>query len=143
MHFQRFETRYQLRFELGEHVFDPLLEWLASERIGYATLAGLGAVSHARVAFLNATNWKYEEHQLDEQLEVVSLIGNASLKDGRPFLHVHATLGRRDLTVVGGHLVDLVVNPNLEVVLQPERTPIDRVLDESCGLYVMQLSERT
>lgn len=141
MQFQRFDGRYQVRFATGESVFDPLLGWLESEGIGFATLTGIGAVGQARVSYWNAKSREYEPHVLDEQLEIVSLIGNATIKDGRPFLHIHVTLGRQDLFIVGGHLNDLVVNPNLEITVQPEATAVNRVLDEGSGLYVMDLAE--
>ncbi len=142
MQFQRFGDRVQLRFESGENVAATLLEWLASENVGYATMTGLGAVSNATVSYWNSETREYEQHQLDEQMEVVSLVGNVSIKDAEPFTHIHVTLGRRDLSIVGGHLNDAVVHPNLELWLRPEATAIERTLDENSGLYLMDLTER-
>ena len=141
MHFQRFENRYQVRFESGESVVEPLLRWLASHNIRFATFSGIGAVRSARVSYWNADIREYEPHQLEEQLEIVSLIGNATIKEGEPFLHIHVALGRSDLSIVGGHLNDLVVHPNLEINVQPEETEVQRVVDEGSGLWVMALSE--
>lgn len=142
MRFQRFDDRVQVRIESGEHVAASLLAWLKAEGIGYATMTGLGAVSAATVSYWNATTREYEQHRLDEQMEVVSLIGNVSIKDGEPFTHIHVTLGRRDLSIVGGHFNDATVHPNLELWVRPEAQAIERTLDESCGLYLMKLSER-
>ena len=142
MQFKRFADRVQVRFESGEQVAATLLAWLQSEKIGYATMTGLGAVRSATVSYWNADTREYEAHELGEQLEVVSLIGNVTLKNGQPFTHIHVTLGRRDLSIVGGHFNDAVVHPNLEVWLRPEVEPVDRELDEACGLYVMRLPER-
>ena len=141
MRFQRFGDRYQLRFESGELVVDTLLAWLGTREIGYATMTGLGAVSGATVSYWNAHTQAYEQHQLEEQMEVVSLIGNASIKEYAPFTHIHVTLGRRDLSIIGGHLNDMVVHPNLEIWLRPENAIVQRTLDESCGLYRMDLAE--
>ena len=142
MQFQRLGERVQVRFESGERVVQPLLEWLAREGIGYATITGLGAVSSATVSYWNAETKQYEPHELSEQMEVVSLIGNVTLREGQPFLHIHVTLGRRDLSIIGGHFNDASVHPNLELWLRPESEPVTRALDEACGLYVMQLPER-
>lgn len=142
MHFQRFGERVQMRFESGEHIAAPLIAWLKAERIGYATMTGLGAVSSATVSYWNGETQEYEQHDLDDQMEVVSLIGNASIKDGEPFTHIHVTLGRRDLSIIGGHLNDAVVRPNLELWLRPEAGSVERTLDVECGLYVMKLSDR-
>lgn len=142
MEFQRIGERLLLRFASGEHLVEPLLEWLPDAEIGYSTITGIGAVRDARVSYWNATTQQYEAHELGDQMEIVSLIGNVTIKDGKPFLHIHVALGRRDLTLIGGHLNEMTVHPNLELWLRPEEQPVNRVLDEACGLYVMQLDDR-
>ncbi|MEO6350537.1 MAG: PPC domain-containing DNA-binding protein [Candidatus Limnocylindrales bacterium] len=142
MQFQRLGDRYQLRFESGEQVAEKLAKWLKANNIGYATMTGLGAVKSATVSYWNSGKQTYEQHTLDEQLEVVSLIGNVAIKDGVPSTHIHVGLGRSDLFVVGGPFNDATVHPNLEIALQPESDSVHRILDESCGVYVMDLPER-
>src|SRR4051794_38876318 len=112
--------RYQLRFMSGEAFPGPVLEWLAHERVGYAALSGLGAVSGATVSYWNAQTMQYETHQLTEQMEVTSLVGNVTLRDGQPFIHAHGNFGRRDLSVIGGHVNELLVHPTFEVWLRSE-----------------------
>jgi predicted DNA-binding protein with PD1-like motif len=131
----------QFRFLDGESFPGPILEFLRRQRIGYAALSGLGAVRSATVSYWNAQTQQYEQHELGEQMEVVSLIGNVTLRDDAPFIHAHVSLGKRDLSIVGGHVNELVVHPTLEVWLQPGATAVRRELDGSCGLYVMQLPE--
>jgi predicted DNA-binding protein with PD1-like motif len=142
LRFQQIGDRYQLRIESGEAVAATLKVFLAAKSIGFAQMTGLGAVSSASIAYLRAERKEYENHTLDEQMEVVSLIGNVALKDGEPFLHIHVTLARSDLSVVGGHFLDATVSPLLEIWLAPEDTTVNRVFDESCGLYLMDLPER-
>ena len=142
MFFQRFGERVQIRFESGEHVAAALLAWLKAQGIGYATMTGLGAVNSATVSYWDAETREYEPHQLEGQMEVVSLIGNVSVKEDEPFTHIHVTLGRRDLSIVGGHFNDAIVHPNLELCVRPEAQAVERTLDETCGLYLMKLSER-
>jgi predicted DNA-binding protein with PD1-like motif len=141
MRFQRFGDRFQLRFESGEQVASTLLTWLKAQEIGYATMTGLGAIKSARVSYWNAETREYEPHDLDEQMEVVSLIGNVTIKEGEAFTHIHVTLGRRDLSIAGGHFNDAVVNPNLEIWVRPEEAAVERTLEEASGLYLMDLPE--
>ena len=142
MRFQRFGDRYQLRIESGEEVASTLRAFLVANSVGFAQMTGLGAVSSASIAYLRAERREYENHTLDEQMEVVSLIGNVALKDEEPFLHIHVTLARSDLSVVGGHFLEATVNPLLEIWLAPEDATVNRVFDESCGLYLLDLPER-
>lgn len=140
MQYVRQGERVQFRFMSGERFVAPLIDWLGREGVGYAALTGLGAVSGATVSYWNAQSQQYEQHELVEQMEVVSLTGNVTLREEQPFIHAHVGLGRQDLSMIGGHVNDLLVHPTLEVWLRPEAQPVRRALDESCGLFVMQLA---
>ena len=142
MQFQRFGDRIQVRLESGERVMESLLGLLGDEGIGFAAVNGLGAVREVRLSYWNADTRQYETHDVVEQLEVVSLIGNVTVNDTQPFLHLHISLGRRDLSLFGGHFNDAVVHPTLEVWLHPEERPVHRTRDEATGLAVMELPER-
>ena len=53
-------------------------------------------------------------HTLEERLEIVSLTGTVSAER----LHLHISLAREDLSVIGGHLLDgCIVNTTAEIVL--------------------------
>ena len=143
MRFQRFDDRYQLRLESGEELGATLKSFCTERQIGFAQMTGLGAVRSATVAYWNSFSEQYETHELDDQMEVVSLIGNVAIRDGEPFSHIHLGLGRSDLTLIGGHFNAAVAHPMLEIWLTTIDATVTRVLDESCGLYLMDLAERT
>jgi predicted DNA-binding protein with PD1-like motif len=140
--FQRFGDRFQLRFETGEPLVESMTPWLVAQDIEYASVTGLGAVQHATFSWFNWEQKAYETHAFDEQMELTSLVGNVTIRENAPFLHAHVSLGRRDLSLMGGHLNELIARPLLEVWLAVEGATVRRVLDESCGLYVMDLPER-
>ena len=50
---------------------------------------------------------------VNEQVEVLSLLGNVAVGDQGPTLHVRAVLG----SVAGCHLIEAYVRPTLEVIL--------------------------
>ena len=142
MRYQRFGNRLQIRIESGENVLEPLVELARREGLGYGLVSGLGAVRWVRLAYLNADTTEYEPHEVTEQLEVVSLIGNLAVRDGEPFFHLHISLARRDLTTFGGHFLDAIAHPTLEVSIQPEDGTIVRRFDPQLGMAVMDLPER-
>jgi predicted DNA-binding protein with PD1-like motif len=142
MQFQRFDHRYQLRFLAGEKAVATLLDFCRREGIGYAALSGLGAVSGVDLAYFNDETLEYETHQIAEQLEVIGLTGNITMKDGAPFAHVHATFGDRQLGVKGGHVMEMTVKPNLEIWLTRGTEEVVRLPDEDSGLYLMSLPDR-
>jgi predicted DNA-binding protein with PD1-like motif len=141
MNFKRFDHRYQLRFLSGEKAMATLLDFCRAEEIGYAALSGLGAVGSVDLAYFNDETLEYETHKIDEQLEVIGLTGNITIKDGAPFAHVHATFGDRDLNLKGGHVMEMTVKPNLEIWLTRGTEEVVRLPDEASGLYLMSLPD--
>ncbi|MDP8904974.1 MAG: DNA-binding protein [Chloroflexota bacterium] len=142
MRYQRFDSRLQVRLESGEKVLEVLTAFAAREGIAYGAVNGIGAVRWVRLAYLNAVQKKYEAYEFEEQLEVVSLTGNVTRRDGEPFFHLHISLARPDLSLIGGHFIDAIVRPTLEVSIQQEAAAVTRVPDEASGLALMDLPER-
>lgn len=142
MQFKRFDHRYQLRFMNGEKAVATLIDFCRAEGIGYAALSGLGAVSSVDLAYFSDETRQYETHPIVEQLEVIGLTGNITMKDGAPFAHVHATFGDKNLAVRGGHVMEMTVKPNLEIWLTRGTEEIVRLPDEESGLYLMSLPDK-
>lgn len=118
MRYVRHGNTYVMRFEDGEAFPEKFLDFLAAEGVTGGTFSGLGAVRWIRIAFFNVETLQYEDREFDEQMEVPALVGNVALHEGKPLVHAHITLGRRDYTVLGGHLRGGIVRPTLEVTLQ-------------------------
>lgn len=137
------EERLLVRLESGDRLFPSLLELADREDIRFAAVTGLGAVRWISVAYFNTETREYETHDLDEQLEVTSLVGNLTRREGAPSLHAHATLGRRDLSVVGGHVIDAIARPTLEIWLSSAPDTVERLPDDESGLWLMSLPERS
>ena len=78
-----------------------------------ARVEAIGTLRKAKVAYYNRNTKNYEEHLYNENVEVTSMLGNITMMEKKPFLHLHANLGRKDMSVVGGHLVSGVVHPLL------------------------------
>ena len=139
MRVQRFDERFIVRIEAGERVVATLVDFLGREGVGFANLSAAGALSSAEIGFWDPGQRAYAYRQFDEQLEIVSFVGNASLRDGEPFLHLHVGLGRSDLSVVGGHLKEAIVHPTIEVWLRTEDVDVRRTRDPGTGLDLLDL----
>ena len=143
MRFQRFDDRYILRLETGEPVIETLAAFLRGQEIRFANVSAAGAVEWLRLGYWNPRSAQYQYRDLEEQLEVVSFQGNAALKDGAPFLHIHGVFGRQDFSVYGGHVKEARVRPTLEVWLRTENVPVRRTRDEATGLDLLDLPQGT
>ena len=121
----------------GMSLTDEILRIARKERIKTARVEAIGGVDRLKLAYFNHRTKKYEEHEYNEFLEVTGMLGNITQKDGKPFLHAHCTFGRRDMSVIGGHLISATVFPLMEVVITPTRNRATRRFDEKLGLDVI------
>jgi predicted DNA-binding protein with PD1-like motif len=140
MEYKEFGGRYVVRLESGEPVIETVTKFLAEQRIGFANVSAAGAVRRVRLGYWNPSSKEYQYKEFDEQLEVVSFQGNASLKEDKPFLHIHGVFGRSDYSVVGGHVKEAWVHPTFEVWLRTEDVPVRRSHDDTTGLDLLELS---
>jgi len=70
---------------------------------------------------------------------VLSLLGDIALADGKPKLHAHVVLGKRDGSAHGGHLLEAHVRPTLEVILTESPSHLERVHDPETGLPLIRI----
>ncbi|AEH87473.1 MULTISPECIES: PPC domain-containing DNA-binding protein [Mesorhizobium] len=102
----------------GEEAFAALTDFAADRKVDGASLTAIGAFERATVGWFDPDAKTYRRIPVEEQCEVLSAIGDVALgDDGKPSLHVHAVLGLSDGTTRGGHLLDAIVRPTLEVTL--------------------------
>jgi uncharacterized protein len=121
----------------GAKIPDDIVAIAAREKIATARVEAIGGVDKLRLAYFNRASKKYEEHDFAEFFEVTSLLGNITQKEGKPFLHVHGNFGRKDLSVVGGHVMSADVFPIMELVITPTKNRALRRFEEALGLNVI------
>ncbi|HLI46822.1 MAG TPA: PPC domain-containing DNA-binding protein [Geobacterales bacterium] len=127
------------RLEKGDILPDKIVEIAKANGYKTASLQGIGGFNKVILAYFNHQTKKYEEIEFDEQFEVVSLNGNIALRDNEPFVHLHTVLSRRDMSTVGGHLTKAVVNPFIELIVQPTENIAKKEFDDKIGLYVLKV----
>jgi uncharacterized protein len=100
-----------------------------------AEVRGIGALQTARLAFYDQTAHEYGEFAVDAPVEIVSLLGNVSLRDGATAVHAHAALAGHDGACVGGHVAPGCVIFACELILQElVGEPLVREFDDVTGL---------
>ncbi|EDY36429.1 conserved domain protein [Aciduliprofundum boonei T469] len=77
--------------------------------IKMATLSAIGSLKKAKLGYFDISKGKYEEIAVEDVHELLLATGNVSIKEGKPFSHIHAILGYKDGSVKGGHLLKATV----------------------------------
>lgn len=139
---RRFEPGpvHLLRLEQGEDLVDAITAYATNARIQAAWFTYLGAVSRAALRYYDQVGMVYRDFTIDQHLEVLSGVGNVSLKDGTPFVHTHASLGDAAGRAFGGHLDRGCIVFSIEVRLEElsGEAPV-RIFDEASGLSLWGL----
>lgn len=145
MEYKKYDNIYVIRLDLGEKIRKTLTKFLEQEQIGGGFLYGLGAVSQARIAHYPLSEKKYNEENFKGEFEVTNITGNIAMVEKKPFLHMHITLGDRkesNYNIFGGHLVEGIVEPTLEILLTALPGTITRKFDERTGLKLLDLKTK-
>jgi predicted DNA-binding protein with PD1-like motif len=102
----------------GEEVKETLTAFARRRNVMAASFVALGAFERATIGYFDWQKKAYQPIAVDEQVEVISLVGDIAEDDkGEPSLHAHTVLGRSDGSTRGGHLLKGLVRPTLEVTL--------------------------
>ena len=73
-----------------------------------------------------------------EQVEVAALLGDVAEADGKPALHLHIVIGRRDGSAMAGHLGAAHVRPTLEVIVTESPAHLRKRHDSETGLALIR-----
>ena len=126
------------RLAKGEDLLAVLENCAREHNITLGEVQAIGAVSQARIGYYNQSERKYYFLDLERPLEILSLTGNISLKDGKPMVHVHIILGDNEGRAFGGHLAEGTLAFACEFMIQEYQsaTPLVRQMDEPTGLFL-------
>ena len=123
------------RLETGDDLVAEIERICAEREVRAAWVSVIGAVRHAAFAYYEQDEHRYLELDSTEHHEITGFVGNISIRDGRPFLHAHATFCSRSGVAVGGHLLRGCEVFAAEVTIR-EMTGVElvRTPDEVSGL---------
>lgn len=130
---------YALVLETGDEAMACLQDFATKEKMSAAQITGIGALSDATLNYFDWEQKKYLPIPVREQVEVASLIGDVALSpSGKPAIHVHVVLGRRDGTALAGHLAQAHVRPTLELILSEPPKYLQKAHDPQSGLALIR-----
>lgn len=129
---------YALVLETGDEAVNCIEGFARNNAISAAQLTAIGAFSDVVLGFFDWDTKEYRKIPLQEQVEVVSFLGDVALgPDGKPSLHPHVVVSRANGMAMGGHLLEAHVRPTLEVVLTESPKHLHKRKDPESGLALI------
>ena len=122
----KIKEAHMFRIPEGEDLLDFLSDYVMEKEITSGIIFVIGSVKNPVVGYFNEEKEKYEEIRLLGTYELVSGSGNISLKDGKPFIHLHIVLSDSSGKSYGGHLIKAEVFVAEVKILVFEGEPLER-----------------
>lgn len=126
---------FLVRLPKGDDLLEAVTKAFEDLSISSASFTLIGAVTDAVLGYYDFATRSYENRQFKGDFEIVSCMGNVSLRDGKIFVHAHIALAGKDYACVGGHLMagSEIFAAELMAVPVPGEANV-REMDEPTGL---------
>ena len=132
--------KYIGRLSHGSDLLEEISKICTKLGTRFGQIEAIGAVQKARLAYYDQTRQKYCHFEIDEPMEIASLIGNVSILKGEPMVHAHMTLADEKGKTYGGHLAPGTIIFAAEIVIQAfGEEPLERGKDEETGLPLWEM----
>ena len=128
---------YAVIFAKGDEAFSGLQEFAEKYQIQSAHFTAIGALNGATLAWFDPQRKMYRKIPILGQVEVVSMIGDIALYQGKPTVHTHMVVGLPDGTTKGGHVLEAHVSPTLEVMVTIDPIPMQKRFDPETDLTLI------
>jgi predicted DNA-binding protein with PD1-like motif len=124
----------------GDEAFRAISDFAVQQNVTAGGVAAIGAFESATVGWFDFASKTYRKIPVAQQCEVLSAVGDiAGGDDGKPSLHIHAVLGLSDGSTRGGHLLEAIVRPTLEVMVTETPAHLHRRKRPELGIALIDL----
>ena len=129
--------QYAVIFYQGDEAFSGLLHFAEKYHVTSAHFTAIGALNGATLAWFDPQRKMYKKIPINGQHEVIAMIGDIALYQGKPAVHTHMVLGGPDGTTRGGHVLAAFVSPTLEVMVTVDPVAMQKRLDPETDLTLI------
>ena len=106
---------FDANFSPGDEIMSGLTDLVLKHNITSGYVTGLGGLSGALLAWGDPEVGAFKMIPVDEKCELISLLGHVAVRDGKPYVHLHAVVGFRDGSTKAGHVMEARVAPLAEI----------------------------
>ncbi|OUQ82285.1 PPC domain-containing DNA-binding protein [Flavonifractor sp. An100] len=139
MEYRKFNQGYVMRLDPGEEIVSCLTKLVDQEGVALGTVSALGAANDVTIGIFDTREKQYHSQRYQGQYEISALVGNVTRQEGRPYLHLHITIGNPVTGEVhAGHLSEATISATLELFLQVWDGQVDRTFSDTVGLNLLE-----
>lgn len=139
MEHKRIGDKIVFRLETGDRLMESTQKIAVKENVILASINGIGACSKIEMGYIDLSIKEYVFKTFEGNMEILHATGNITLKDGKPFPHIHISVANSECKAFGGHLNELTISATFEGVMQIIDHEIHREFHEDLGLALMNV----
>jgi uncharacterized protein len=141
MNSKKVNNTYIVRLEKGEEILSSLTKFCEENKIYSGSISGIGGTDDVTLKYYDLVKKVYIPKRFAEGInyEIITLNGNISRLEDKPFVHMHITLGDQNYNVFGGHLGSANISITAEIYINVVEGMIDRKLDEGFQLNFLDI----
>lgn len=122
----------------GQKLHSTLSDYVKNQGWVSAQISGLGAVKDVELGYFDVHDKTYIRKNFGpEDLELIHLSGNVTVKDDEAFVHLHTVVSDREFRCYAGHLFEATVAITAELFITPGTGRPERTLDSQTGLNLI------
>ena len=129
------DQKFYLSLDKGDSINKVFENFSLNKGIKCAWINGIGAITNPKVGYYSVEKKIYQSKTFIGEYELISLLGNISIKEGNYFSHTHITFSDINYQVYGGHLFEAKIAAAGEFVLIPGKLEINRKFNIDIGLH--------
>ncbi len=133
------QKTYAIILESGEEAMEQIKAFTRKLNLSASRFTAIGAFSDTTVGFFDFSIKDYKKNRFNQQMEVVSLVGDISVYKNEYKVHAHVVLADEKGIAYGGHLLKGSVHPTLEIILDESPLYLKRVMDENSGIPLIKI----
>jgi len=124
-----------------DEAVSALTDFARAEDLEASQITGVGGFDRATLGWFDRETRQHRPIEVEEQSEVLSLIGDVAEGEDGPSLNIHVVLGLRDGTTRGGHLLAGHVYPTLEIIVTENPAELRKVMNPDVGIALVDLDQ--
>ena len=128
------------RLQPGEELVQAITDLAAKLGVKSGIVVAIGGLRSVELGVYRGGKYDVESYEVKEgeTIELTSAMGSVAVgDDGRPSVHLHATVSLPDHRTSAGHLLRATVAPLVEVFIVGLSATLRRTVDPSIGLSAL------
>lgn len=134
MQYKQFGNTYMVRIDLDEDIIESLKKLCEDAQIRLGCVEAIGAANHAVLGVYDLQKKEYYPEEINGFMEITSLNGNITAMEGKPYIHLHATLADQQHVIHGGHVLKMRVGATCEMFVTVLDGEVTRQKNEALGI---------